>query len=199
MRRTPTVLGRMRLRLRHYPFVCFADISPIRGIFIRPYGGWTSPLGLCESPTVLGRAWNVSPTGSVGASAYLRMQRSPPETRTPPLRDCASPFRSRKFSRLRGRFVKRPYVRDAFITNIFRKSIKNPARTVLGRDFQLILDTIFRNNFPRFVQAFHIPRRIGGACGRQTDGGSPDLRQNIAVIQLCGSFTVYKNAFNRRG
>ena len=36
--RNPTVLGRMKLRLRHYPFVCFADISPIRGIFIRPYG-----------------------------------------------------------------------------------------------------------------------------------------------------------------
>ena len=41
---------------------------------------------VCQNPTVHGRAWKVSPAGSVGASAYFRMQRSPPETRTPPLR-----------------------------------------------------------------------------------------------------------------
>ena len=32
----------------------------------------------------------VSPAGSVGASAYFRMQRSPPETRTPPYRESNS-------------------------------------------------------------------------------------------------------------
>ena len=56
-----------------------------------PYGiirraGACSRRWVLQIPTVLGRAWKVSPAGSVGASAYFRMQRSPPETRTPPLR-----------------------------------------------------------------------------------------------------------------
>ena len=43
----------MRLRLHHYPFVCFADISPIRGILIRPYE-LRIAIGFVQNPTVHG-------------------------------------------------------------------------------------------------------------------------------------------------
>ena len=75
----PTRLVRCFAHRRDSPRGC-----PFRGRFVkRPYGIRVSPSVLDNLP---GRAWKVSPTGSVGASAYFRMQRSPPETRTPPLR-----------------------------------------------------------------------------------------------------------------
>ena len=78
------------------------------GLVNRPYRGCVSPL-VCAD--FRGRARKVSPAGSVGASAYFRMQRSPPETRTPPLRCRERPlYRSAEWDKIfTGRRVVAPY------------------------------------------------------------------------------------------